>query len=168
MSSSRSLLVQSLARCVSILLLFVLLTSPSMIWSDSLQTRSEDIIQRLQNILIFSQQLEVELETSQTISTQRQRLIDEQLIELIELKAELESWKTLSQQRARQIIELLNLIDELETRLNGLSALCAARVQPLEDALDVAKNDLRKRSRQRVLFALVGFVLGYVTRGLIK
>lgn len=151
------------ARVLCFTLCIGLLLLPSPIFALNPSERLNSIESRLQNIVIYSQQLEDELQSSQDLTQQKQQIINEQLTELAALRIELESWKASDEQKAKRIAELLNIINELEKRLQQLSESCENIVKPLREALKQAEKEIHRQKIEKWLFTIGGTALaGYV------
>lgn len=153
------------ARLLCLLLSFGLLMLTSPIFALTQSERLNNIESRLQNMIAYSQKLGNELENSQTLTQQKQQIIDDQLRELATLKSELESWKTSDEQKAKRIAELLSIIDGLQEKLQQLSESCENIARPLREALKLAEKEIRKQKIEKWLFGigagLVGLGIGF-------
>lgn len=150
---SRSASWSAPALCLWLCIALLLLPLPIFAQSQNLQLNS--IEQRLQNIVIYSQQLEKELKSSQNLSQQRKQIINDQLIELGDLRIELENWKTSDSQKAKRILELLSTIEKLETKLQQLSESYENTVKPLQQALTVAEKEIRRQKIKTLLYMIL-------------
>ena len=153
------------ARALCFTLCIALLLLPSPIFGLSPIERLNSIENRLQNIVIYSQKLEGELENSQRISREQQQIISGLLSELASLRSELSEQRSglessnasLESSRLR-VGELLSTIDELEAKLKPLSESCENIAQPLRDALTIAEKELRRQKIKTVIYVILAAV----------
>ena len=151
------------ARVLCFTLCIVLLLLPSPIFALSPNGQLNSIERRLQNIVIYSAQLEEELKDSQRISGEQQKNIERTLSELGDLRIRLETSRSLLEKYKNRAGELLSTIEQLEARLKQLSESYENTVRPLQQALKVAEKEIRRQKIEKWIFSiLAGAVAGYI------
>jgi DNA repair ATPase RecN len=146
-------------------LCIVLLLLPSPIFAQLPSKQLNNIEQRLLAILSYSQKLEDELKSSQRISEEQSRNIEQLLNELGQLQTRLEASRSLLEKYKHRVVELLSIIEQLETRLKALSESFEASEISWEKALNAAEKEIRhqkiKTAITIVIAVLVGASIGY-------
>ena len=125
---------------------------------------------RLQNIILYSQRLEEELQSSNRISDEQRQNIERQLSELASLRIRLQASEISSKHYKNQVSLLLDSIRTLETKLGELSRSCERTVKPLQEALDLAEKQMHRQKIKTVIYTVLavvaGGVAGYGIRGI--
>ena len=142
-------------RVLCLCLCFALLLLPSPIFGLSPTERLNSIERRLQSIVIYAAQLEEELGTSQRISGEQQKNIEQLLSELGNLRIRLEASRSLLEKYKNRAGELLSTIEQLEVKLKALSESYEDTVRPLREALGIAEKEIRRQKIKTVIYAIL-------------